>query len=230
MKTISNEGLALIKKWEGFRSKAYYCPAGVLTIGYGHTTAAGPPVVTKGMVVTEAEAARILRADVEKTIERVRAVTPGLDKLPQDAFDAVISFAFNVGPGTFFKGGSTAPGARSTVWRGVQAYNRDLIAGGLRMYVKARDPKTGKLVTLKGLVARREDEARMVEMAVWDPKVKPEIEVAPLPPIPDVPKVPEPVPVPVPEAELPKPFNWAAWVALVVFLLMGLAAALVGLG
>ena len=70
-KTNSN-GLNLIKSFEGFRAEAYICPAGVLTIGYGHTGG-----VSSGQRVTEQEAEQLLCADAtdaEQAVERFIAV------------------------------------------------------------------------------------------------------------------------------------------------------------
>jgi len=91
----SQAGIDLIKKYEGLRLTAYYCPAGKLTIGYGHTSAAGNPIVSKGMAITEEEAEQILRNDlvsIESEVER-------LVKYPvlQNQFDALVSFQYNTG-------------------------------------------------------------------------------------------------------------------------------------
>lgn len=58
MKT-SNKGIDLIKKYEGFRAKAYRCPADVWTIGYGHTLN-----VKSTDVIDKAQAEAFLRQDV----------------------------------------------------------------------------------------------------------------------------------------------------------------------
>ena len=58
---ISDEGLKLIMQFEGLRLKAYRCPAGVWTIGYGHTSAAGAPEVRDGMRISAQEAEAILK-------------------------------------------------------------------------------------------------------------------------------------------------------------------------
>ncbi len=63
---MTREGLALIKRFEGFRGKAYRDPVGIWTIGYGHTSMAGPPSVSEGLQVSRAEADAILRRDVEQ--------------------------------------------------------------------------------------------------------------------------------------------------------------------
>ncbi len=93
MKT-SKKGLDLIKHFEGFRSQAYVCPAGVLTIGYGTTSG-----VKRGQVVTEAQATQMLINDVskfEKTVNTLVTVP-----LTQDQFDGLVAFVYNVGPGNF---------------------------------------------------------------------------------------------------------------------------------
>jgi lysozyme len=58
---ITNKaGLELIKSFEGLRLKGYLCPAGVATVGYGHTG----PEVKVGMVITLAQAEAYLRFDL----------------------------------------------------------------------------------------------------------------------------------------------------------------------
>lgn len=92
MKTSSN-GRALIRNAEGDKLTAYYCPAGVLTIGVGHTG----PDVKPGMRITQAESDALLSADLakfEKTV--MRAVTV---PLTQNQFDALVSFTYNLGEG-----------------------------------------------------------------------------------------------------------------------------------
>lgn len=89
MKT-STKGLALIKEFEGCKLAAYLCPAGVLTVGYGHTRG-----VKKGDVITQATADRLLVDDVaafESEVSRLAKVT-----LTQGQFDALVSFAYNLG-------------------------------------------------------------------------------------------------------------------------------------
>jgi lysozyme len=68
---INAVDLALVKQWEGLKTKAYRDVGGIWTIGYGHTGAAGAPAVTPNMVITEAKADEILGADLAKFEERV---------------------------------------------------------------------------------------------------------------------------------------------------------------
>ena len=107
MKT-SPKGIALIKEFEGLRLKAYKCPGGVWTIGYGHTAGVKP-----GMVISEAQAEEYLTADLiasEKYLNNLRLA------INQNQFDALISFFYNVGTGNF---------SRSTLLRKVRANPQD---------------------------------------------------------------------------------------------------------
>ena len=92
---ISAKGLALIKEFEGCELKAYFCPAGVLTVGFGSTG----PHVKPGMTITETEAEALLLND----LVRVEQAVNTLVKVPmtQGAYDALVSFTFNCGEGAF---------------------------------------------------------------------------------------------------------------------------------
>lgn len=130
MKT-SQRGINLIKQFEGVRLTAYKCPAGVYTIGYGHTRG-----VTRGMKITEEEASAFLTADLlnsERAVERYNSVY----HWNQNEFDALVSFTFNCG----------ATNLRSLLRNGQR--NRSQIAATLPLYRKAG----GKV--LKGLERRR---------------------------------------------------------------------------
>jgi len=95
----SQLGIDLIKAFEGKRLKAYPDPATggePWTIGYGTTTSAGVGKITKGMVITEAQAESML---VRSLASYEASVLKALTKLPsQHQFDALVSFAYNVGP------------------------------------------------------------------------------------------------------------------------------------
>lgn len=91
MKT-SQSGIELIKKFEGCRLAAYKCPAGVWTIGYGHTSG-----VKAGQKITQQQAETYLKNDLqvfEKGVEKVVKVS-----LNQNQFDALVSFSYNCGLG-----------------------------------------------------------------------------------------------------------------------------------
>lgn len=130
MKT-SQRGIKLIQEFEGLRLTAYRCPAGVYTIGYGHTRG-----VKRGMKITEEEASAFLTADLrnsEKAVERYDSIY----HWNQNEFDALVSFTFNCG----------AANLRSLLRNGRR--NRSQIAETLPLYRKAG----GKV--LKGLERRR---------------------------------------------------------------------------
>jgi lysozyme len=143
MKT-SQDGVNLIKEFEGLRLVAYKCPANVWTIGYGHTSMAGPPSVRQGMRVTKKQAEDILRADLVKYEDGVlRAVNV---PLRQHQFDALVSFAFNCGVGALQK---------STLLRRVNAKRFDDVPGELMKWTRAGGRE------LPGLVRRRRAEAAL---------------------------------------------------------------------
>jgi lysozyme len=109
MKT-STLGVQAIAQREGRILHAYRDTRGILTIGVGHTSAAGPPGVAAGMVITAAECDAILSRDLAQFEDAVNAklrVPIGQNKLSQNAFDACVSLAFNIGaPG--FTGSTVA--------------------------------------------------------------------------------------------------------------------------
>lgn len=128
----SNVAIELIKKYEGCRLGAYRCPAGIWTIGYGHTLG-----VRSGDTITKDQAEEYLMQDVEKYETMVNAYN---DKYnwSQNEFDALVSFAFNIGNIR----GLTQMGSRS----------KGQIADAMLLYVKAKG------TTLPGLVKRRNEE------------------------------------------------------------------------
>jgi lysozyme len=92
-------GLALIKAFEGLRLTTYRDAAGILTIGFGHTAAAGPPKPRPGLRITAGEAQALLVRDLDRY---ETAVAAALRRPPaQDQFDAMVSLCFNIGPGNF---------------------------------------------------------------------------------------------------------------------------------
>ena len=99
-KRIGQAGLDLIKQYEGCRLAAYRCAAGVWTIGYGHTAG-----VHSGMTITQAQADAYLQQDVAKFEKYVNnpAYVPIMEQLNQNQFDALVSFAFNLGAGNLRK-------------------------------------------------------------------------------------------------------------------------------
>ncbi|MBF0129655.1 MAG: lysozyme [Alphaproteobacteria bacterium] len=98
MRRVTADGLALVKRFEGFSPAPYLCPAGVWTIGYGSTRdASGRPLTKDHPSITEAEAEDLLSADLDRfagTVLRLIRVP-----LSDGQFDALASFAYNLGGG-----------------------------------------------------------------------------------------------------------------------------------
>jgi len=94
---VSNEGLDLIKHFEGLSLKAYKCPAGVWTIGYGTT---GVPEARLGVVISAARAEELLAIDVDKFSRQVWVLVSDV-VINQHQMDALIAFTYNVGIGAF---------------------------------------------------------------------------------------------------------------------------------
>ena len=134
---INQEGFNLIKHFEGFCTKAYYCPAGVLTIGYGTTGSR----VKLGMSIDEKTAEQWLLQDVKKFVAGVKSLVKV--KLGSNQFSALVSFTYNVGLGAFEK---------STMLRKLNLSDYRGAAAEFDRWVKGG----GK--TLPGLVQRRNTE------------------------------------------------------------------------
>lgn len=139
VRRIGPKGLALIKRFEGLRLKAYKCPADVPTIGYGSTG----PHVRMGMTITEAEAEKLLIDDLDRfergVVNLAGAMTPS-------QFSALVAFSFNVGLGAF---------GTSTLLKKHLAGDHDGAADQFARWSKAG----GR--TLPGLVTRRAAEAAL---------------------------------------------------------------------
>jgi len=146
MKT-SSQGRALIEQREGVVLSAYKDSAGILTIGVGHTSAAGASKVTADMKITAAEASAILSRDLTTFEQAVSAAV----KVPinQNEFDALVSLAFNIGGGAF---------KQSTLVKRLNAGDRQAAAQQFLVWNKIT--VNGKKQTLKGLRTRREAERK----------------------------------------------------------------------
>lgn len=146
MKT-SQQGIDLIKEFEGFRKEAYLCPGLVWTIGYGHTRG-----VRQGDVISESKAEEFLRGDLEEVESIVgHMITVEID---QNQFDALVSLVYNIGSGNFYD---------STIRRLINKECWDItkLEHAWKMW------KRGGGKTLPGLVRRREAEFNLYKKDLW---------------------------------------------------------------
>ncbi len=142
---ISKEGLSLIKKFEGCELEAYLCPAGVWTIGYGHTKD-----VKEGDKINKEEADYLLQ---EEMIEYESYINDFVEvPLNQNQFDALCSWVYNLGP-TNLK--------NSTMLR---VLNEEKYAD-VPQEIKRWNKAGGEV--LDGLIKRREAEAKMFVGEEW---------------------------------------------------------------
>ena len=143
MRHITQEGLDLIKHFEGFSPTVYTCPAGYATIGYGHLMTKDETFKT----IKQDDAQELLRSDAE-TAER--AVLRYIDvPLADGQFDALVSFTFNLGSGAL---------QRSTLRRKVNRQAHGEVPDQLNRWVWAGGRK------LNGLIARRRMESALYTM------------------------------------------------------------------
>ena len=136
MRKINKSGLNLIKKYEGCKLTSYICPAGVLTIGYGHTGKDVKPNQT----ISKKKAINLLKKDLARFERHVQSYNY-IYEWTDNEFSALVSFAFNIGNIDQL----TAYGTRT----------RSQIRTAMLKYVKAN----GK--TLQGLVKRRKAELKL---------------------------------------------------------------------
>lgn len=142
---IAMAAVAEIAESEGLRLKAYRCPAGVWTIGWGETDGVRP-----GDTCSKEQADRWLLEDVTDRTKAVRlmcSVEPSENEL-----GALVSLAYNIGLEGL---------RRSTAMRQHNAGNRQAAARAFALWNKARNPRTGQLEVLDGLTARRAREAAL---------------------------------------------------------------------
>lgn len=141
---LSQKIKTMIKGWEGCRLVAYRCPAGVLTVGYGHTGSDVRP----GMRITRAQADALFEKDSARFASEVERVI-GPVRLSGRQFDALVSLAYNIGTGAL---------SRSTLLRKVRANPGD---PGIRLeFMKHCNARVnGVLKRLPGLERRRKEEA-----------------------------------------------------------------------
>lgn len=143
MRNITEDGVRLIRRFEGFSATPYVCPAGYLTVGYGHVV---KNVDAFRQPITENEATEILTVDVEtaeRTVLRLISVP-----LTDGQFDALVSFTFNLGAGAL---------QRSTLRRKINREEHEDVPAEFLRWVWAGGRK------LPGLIRRRQAEAALYQ-------------------------------------------------------------------
>ena len=92
-----SKGIELIKSFEGFKGSPYKCPAGIPTIGYGATFYPdGKKVTMADAHITEEKATELLSSMLISFEKYVDSYC--IDTITQNQFDALVSFAYNLGP------------------------------------------------------------------------------------------------------------------------------------
>jgi lysozyme len=142
---ISEEGLSLIKRFEGCRLESYKCSGGVWTIGYGHTEN-----VNEGDTITQEKADKLLKSDIESFEVYVNYSV--MVELDQGQFDALVAWTFNLGPGNL---------RESTMLKKLNKADYTSVPNEMKRWNKAG----GK--TLDGLIRRRNAEALLFQSKEW---------------------------------------------------------------
>jgi lysozyme len=144
----SKEAIRLIKHHEGVRNKPYQCPAKLWTVGVGHLIGDGKSLPASwNRTFANEEIDGLLAADLNRFELGVSKMLPNVP-LRQCEFDCLVSFAFNLGLGTF---------QRSTLRQALLRSDKEQAMDSLVKYCRAG----GKI--LKGLQNRRLDERRLFE-------------------------------------------------------------------
>ncbi len=143
---VSNKLIKMLKHHEGVRSKPYRCPAGLWTVGVGHLIGDGKSLPESwNRTFTQEEIDGILKRDLNRFERGILKMLPNV-RLRQCEFDCLVSFAFNLGLGTF---------QRSTLRQALLRGDKETAMESLVKYCRAG----GKV--LKGLQNRRLDERRL---------------------------------------------------------------------
>lgn len=144
MKT-SQEGIALIKKFEGCELTAYQCSAGVWTIGYGHTKD-----VVEGMEISQETAEEWLVKELDEYENYIHEYVNA--PLNQNQFDALVSWVYNLGPANL---------KASTLLKVLNAGDYEGVPAQIKRWNKAGGQ------VLEGLIRRREAEALLFLNKAW---------------------------------------------------------------
>lgn len=137
------KGIPIIKQYEGLKLEAYLCPAGIPTIGYGHTRG-----VKLGQKISAAQAEVFLDHDYEEAEDAVKRLITV--PLTDNQLGALTSFVFNLGEGRLL-GSTLRRKLNSGDYKGAAAeFDKWVYSGGKK---------------LNGLIARRAAERKLFETA-----------------------------------------------------------------
>lgn len=141
------DAIRLARRWEGFRSAPYLCPAGVPTLGYGATRHPdGTPVKLTDAPITEVEAGTLLEFDLGRCCDAALRLCPVLATEPECRLAAIADFCLNLGVGRL-KASTLRHYVNEERWAEAEGeFSKWVMAGGRK---------------LAGLVARRADEAAL---------------------------------------------------------------------
>lgn len=147
---VCQAAIDLVKQFEGLYLKAYLCPAGVPTIGYGHTKGITQADVQNGLTITEAQATAYLTQDLQQSADSVSALVHV--PLAAEQLGALTSFQFNTGA----LGQSTL----------LTLLNKGDYVGAANQFPRwVKATVNGQKVTLPGLVRRRAAEQALFNSA-----------------------------------------------------------------
>lgn len=160
---ISEKGIDFIKEVEGFKNRVYKDSAGLPTIGVGHLLTQDE--LTSGKILisyqsvrykdglTDDQVEQLLRQDLQRFVKAVNDAVRV--RLTQNEFDALVSFAFNVGVGAF---------KSSTLLKRVNAVRKDKVPYELSRWVYSGGER------IPGLINRRNKEAELWSTPYEEPQ------------------------------------------------------------
>jgi lysozyme len=145
---ISDNGIKLIKRFEGVRNRPYRDCIGLWTVGVGHLIGDGKQLPDNyNKIFTESEVNELLRKDLARFERGVALLFPVSYRFTQGLYDALVSFSFNVGLGCL---------QRSTVRSALLRGDKAMAGQSLLKYCRAG----GKVI--KGLQLRRQAEYNLM--------------------------------------------------------------------
>lgn len=160
----NKEGLELIKEFEGCRLTAYKCPAGVWTIGYGHTSG-----VVSGMTCSASKAEQWLKQDLIKCETEVTAWNYRY-AWTSNEFSALVSFCFNCGSGSFRNLIKNGNRNKKQIADAILLYNKDINGRQLAGLVRRRKAEQALFLKADGSEAPDKDYTTVEDICrgIWN--------------------------------------------------------------